>query len=295
MDTQSMKHLYPFTPRRIEVNGHHLAVVDEGQGPTVVLLHGNPTWSFLYRHLINALKDNYRVLAVDHLGCGNSDKPQEYPYRLVDHIDNLEGLLEQLDINRASLVMHDWGGAIGMGYATRHPERISALVLCNTAAFRSSKMPLRIRLCRIPFLGPLGVRGANLFARAALHMAVTRPMDPATRAGYLAPYDSWQHRVAIHRFVEDIPMDPAHPSWPTLLQIEQRLNQFRNTPVLLAWGAKDFCFTTDFLKKWQTLYPQAESVCYDDAGHYLFEDAHHRVEPRILEFLDQALTTVDQL
>jgi len=283
----ALARLYPFTPRRIEVNGHSLAVVDEGQGPVVVLLHGNPTWSFMYRHLIGALRDRYRVLAVDHLGCGNSDKPRHYPYRLADHIDNLEWLLAKLDITRATLVMHDWGGAIGMGYAVRHPESIAGLVLCNTAAFPSKRMPLRIRLCRLPLLGALAVRGGNLFARAALIMAVRRPMTAAIKNGFLAPYDSWHNRVAVLRFVQDIPMGPRHPSWPTLVAIEQGLGQFRQTPVLLAWGGKDFCFNRDFLAQWQAIYPQAASRCFNQAGHYVFEDAHLEIEPLIRAFLER--------
>jgi haloalkane dehalogenase len=283
----AMARLFPFTPRRLTVNGHAMAYVDEGQGEVVVLLHGNPTWSFMYRHLITALRDKYRVLAVDHLGCGHSDKPRDYPYRLVDHIDNLEGLLEKLGISRATLIMHDWGGAIGMGYAVRHPERIATLVLCNTAAFPAKRMPLRIRLCRLPLLGALAVRGLNLFARAALFMAVQKPMTAAIKNSLLAPYDSWHNRVAVLRFVQDIPMDPHHPSWPTLVAIEQGLGQFRHTPVLLAWGGKDFCFNRTFLAQWRKIFPQAESRCFDQAGHYVFEDAHLEIEPLIRDFLER--------
>lgn len=287
----ALTQLFPYPPRRIEVNGHAMAYVDEGQGPVVVLLHGNPTWSFMYRHLINALRDRYRVIAVDHLGCGNSDKPQDYPYRLADHIDNLEVLLEKLGITRATLVMHDWGGAIGMGYAVRHPKRIASLVLCNTAAFPARRMPRRIRLCRLPLLGTLAVRGLNLFARAALSMAVQQPLSAAIKNGFLAPYDSWHHRKAVLRFVQDIPMGPRHPSWPTLVAIEQGLGQFRHTPVLLAWGGKDFCFNRAFLTKWREIYPQAESRCFKQAGHYVFEDAHLEIEPLIRAFLERQTRT----
>ncbi len=286
-----MAQLFPYVPRRIEVNGHCLAVVDEGQGEVVVLLHGNPTWSFMYRNLISTLREKYRVLAVDHLGCGNSDKPQDYPYRLADHIDNLEGLLDKMGITRATLIMHDWGGAIGMGYAVRHPRHIAGLVLCNTAAFPAPRMPLRIRLCRLPLLGTLAVRGLNLFARAALFMAVRKPMAAAVKHGFWAPYDSWHNRVAVLRFVQDIPMGPRHPSWSTLVMIERGLNQFRQTPVLLAWGGKDFCFNRDFLAQWQKIYPQAERHCFDQAGHYVFEDAHLAIEPLILDFLHRHTET----
>ena len=137
---------YPFKPKRIKINGQNLSCIDEGQGNTVIMLHGNPTWSFMYRNLVDELRKNYRVVVPDHLGCGLSDKPQDHDYTLANHIDNLAGLIEQLGIDRFSLVVHDWGGAIGMGYAVKHPERIESLVIMNTGAFRSKHMPWRSRL-----------------------------------------------------------------------------------------------------------------------------------------------------
>jgi len=256
----------------------------------VVMLHGNPTWSFMYRNLIAELQVDHRVVAPDHLGCGRSDKPQAHNYCLADHIANLEKLIDQLEIDRFSLVVHDWGGAIGMGYAVRHPERIEAMVIMNTAAFHSRHIPQRIRLCRAPLLGELLVRGANLFVRAALHMTVCRRLPREIQQGYLAPYDSWRNRIGVMRFVQDIPMAKNHPSHQTLREIENGLAKLQDIPALILWGGKDWCFNRHFLTRWQEILPKAACHCFEDAGHYLLEDAQGNIEPRIHNFLDKIKT-----
>ncbi len=197
---------YPFPSKFFDLDGVRYHYVDEGQGETLLCVHGNPTWSFAWRNLIKDLSRDYRVLAVDHVGCGFSDKPQAYEYRLARHIENLSRFVVGLDLKNITLLAHDWGGAIGMGAAGKMPDRFSRFVLFNTAAFRSQRIPWRIAVCRWPLLGTFGVRGMNLFARAALWMAVCRHerMTPAVRRGLLAPYDNWHNRVAIQRFVEDI-------------------------------------------------------------------------------------------
>lgn len=280
---------YPFESREFRLDGLRYHYVDEGAGagPTLLFVHGNPTWSFAFRNLLKGLSPHYRVVAVDHIGCGFSDKPQDYPYRLAQHIANLERFVVGLDLRDVTLVAHDWGGAIGMGTAARLPDRFSRFVLFNTAAFRSRRMPLRIAVCRIPVLGSIGVRGLNLFARAALRMAVARPerLTLAVRRGYLAPYGSWRDRVAVLRFVQDIPLSPTHPSYGTLLSIEESLPRFRDRPMLLVWGEQDWCFTTEFLDEFQRRFPAAETLRLPDAGHYVFEDAPEPILARIQDFL----------
>ena len=278
---------YPFESRFHDLGGARMHYVDEGSGEPLLFVHGNPTWSFAWRHFVRELSGEYRVLAVDHVGCGLSDKPADYPYTLNRRIADLESFVTRHDLQQVTLVAHDWGGAIGMGTAAKLPDRFSRFVLMNTAAFRSTRIPLRIAVCRIPLLGALGVRGFNLFALAALSMAVEKPerMTPAVRAGYLAPYDSWAHRVAIQRFVEDIPLAPSHPSYETLVQVEQGLAQFRDRPMLFVWGERDWCFTPAFLAEFECRFPQAETLRLPDAGHYVFEDARERIVPRLREFL----------
>jgi haloalkane dehalogenase len=238
--------------------------------------------------VIKALSGRYRVIAVDHIGCGFSDKPAGHPYRLADHIDNLDRLLDALGVERCRLVVHDWGGAIGMGWATRHPERVVATVVLNTAAFRSTRMPWRIGICRVPLLGALLVRGLNGFARGATVMAVARPMRPEIARGFLAPYNSWANRVALHRFVQDIPMGPKHPSWPTLVAVEQGLAGLADKPMLICWGGRDFCFNETFYQEWRRRFPRAEAHYFKEAGHYVLEDAFAQILLLIERFLAKA-------
>jgi haloalkane dehalogenase len=279
--------LYPFASRYLSLDAGRYHYLDEGTGETLLLVHGNPTWSFYWRNVVLALRDRYRLVVPDHIGCGLSDKPVDYSYRLADRIADLTRLVDQLDMTRVTLVAHDWGGAIGMGVAAQRPHRFARFVLGNTAAFRSTIMPWRIRACRIPVLGRLAVQGFNAFARAALRMATRHPerFTPAVRAGFLAPYDTWQHRTAVYQFVRDIPMSPRHPSYQTLLEVEQGLAQFRQHPVLLLWGMQDWCFTPAFLERFLQFLPQAEVERADDAGHYVIEDAADRVGPWIEAFL----------
>jgi cis-3-alkyl-4-acyloxetan-2-one decarboxylase len=158
----------------------------------------------------------------------------------------------------------------------------------NTAAFRSNQIPLRIAVCGIPILGAIAVRGFNGFSRAALTMAVSRqPLSKAAKRGLLAPYDSWANRVAVLRFIQDIPLQPLHPSYAKLVQVEEGLSQFVDRPMLLLWGAKDWCFTLDFLNEFQHRFPQAESHVIADAGHYVFEDAPDEVVEYVRRFLDK--------
>ncbi len=276
---------YPFTPKSFQTTaGHTLSYLDEGQGPTVVMAHGNPSWSYLYRNLVTALKEDYRCLVPDHLGCGFSDKPQDYSYRLQDHIDNFTALLDKQGVERCVLVVHDWGGAIGMGWAGQHPERVAGLVVLNTAAFHSSRIPQRIAVCRWPLLGGLLVRGLNGFALPATSMAVNQKMRPDIKAGFLAPYDSWANRVAVHRFVQDIPLQSNHPSWDSLTQVESSLDQLRDKPMLICWGGQDFCFNDQFYAEWQQRFPAAQCHYFPEAGHYVLEDALPEVLGQVQPF-----------
>ncbi len=279
--------MYPFQSRFLTVGGFRYHYLDEGAGEPLLLVHGNPTWSFYWRNLIGPLRKRYRVIAVDHLGCGLSDKPSPYPYCLRQHIANLGRLVDFLDLRNVTLLAHDWGGAIGAGTAVERPDRFARYVMFNTAAFRSTRMPWRIAVCRAPIVGRLAVQGLNAFARAALTMAVAHHerMTPAVRAGLLAPYDSWEHREAIYRFVEDIPLTPQHPSYATLQSIEERLPTLAARPWMFIWGMRDWCFTPHFLERFLEFVPQAEVHRLADAGHYVIEDAHERIVPLVEQFL----------
>ncbi|MBC2593185.1 alpha/beta fold hydrolase [Ruficoccus amylovorans] len=265
--------LYPFESHWLETPAGRVHYVDEGAGEeTVVFVHGNPTWSFFYRNLILGLRDKFRCVAIDHLGMGLSDKPQDFSYRLADRIEHLDTLIRTLGLKQFHLVVHDWGGAIGIGAALRHLDKLGRIQIMNTAAFRSAHMPWQIGCCRLPLLGEVFVRGFNGFAGSATSMAVEKKLPPAVKAGYLHPHRNWHDRVAVARFVQDIPMNPAHPSYVTLLGIEECLPELASHPMQIVWGMKDFCFNKEFLDEWQRRFPQAHVHRLENAGHYLLED-----------------------
>ncbi|WOO39585.1 alpha/beta fold hydrolase [Rubellicoccus peritrichatus] len=283
-----LKKLYPFTSNWIDTPGGKQHYVDEGEGEVVVMLHGNPTWSFFYRNLIKELSQNYRCIVPDHIGMGLSDKPQKgFNYQLSDHIENVVRLLEHLKVERFNLIVHDWGGAIGMGLAERFPNRVGKIVVMNTAAFRSQNIPKRIAICKLPIIGEFIVRGFNGFAWPATWMASRKKLSLQVKAGYLFPYHDWKSRIATHRFVQDIPLSEKHPSYATLLKVEQSLSKFQNNRMLLLWGIQDFCFDDTFLREWQKRFPKAETVELSNAGHYLLEDAPDETLERIQAFLAQ--------
>ncbi|MCA9173097.1 MAG: alpha/beta fold hydrolase [Planctomycetales bacterium] len=286
--SESWRAEYPFASHHLDVDGVGLHYIDEGpgdQGRPLLMVHGNPTWSFYWRHLVQGLRDKHRCVAVDHIGCGLSDKPQDYEYTLRRHTDNLSQLIESLDLRDVTLLAHDWGGAIGLGALMAAPERFRHVILFNTGAWPPHFVPLRIRACRTPLAGRIALRGLNLFARAALTMAVERPLSSAARAGYLAPYDSWAHRVAVWRFVRDIPLTRRHPTWETLARLERQLPDWIQ-PVDLIWGMKDWCFDPSCLERFQAIWPQAQSHPLPQAGHYVVEDARDE----ILELLKDRLS-----
>jgi haloalkane dehalogenase len=283
--------LYPFAGRFLDLGGVRLHYLDEGQGEPVVMLHGNPTWSFYYRDLVRALRGEYRAIVPDHVGCGRSDKPDDsrYEYVLSRRVRDLEALLDHLKItDNLTLVLHDWGGLIGMAYASKFPQRIKRLVVLNTAAFRlpeGKRLPWSLWLCRNTPAGPFLVRGLNAFTRGAARACCTKPLAPAVRDGYLAPYDSWQNRIAVLRFVQDIPLHPGDPSYDVLREVEDGLHRFRGVPMLICWGEKDFVFDRHFLDEWRRRFPEAEVHRFPDAGHYVLEDAGAEIVPLVRRFL----------
>ena len=259
---------------------------------TIVMIHGNPSWSFYYRNLFNTLVDKYHCIVPDHIGMGLSDKPgdDEYNFTLKERVDNLEALLDSTANNKdLTLIVHDWGGMIGLAYATRYPERIKRLVISNTAGFhipQGKQVPWQLKLTRTAFIGKLLNQGLNAFPRGAVSKCVTRkPMSKEVGQAYMAPYDSWANRLAVLRFVEDIRLDKNHVSYDIVDEVDTKLEQFKALPVLICWGLNDFVFDNDFLAEWKRRIPDAEYHEYD-AGHNLLEDAGDEVIPVIQQFLD---------
>ena len=285
---------YPFASHFLTLpDGLRCHYVDESLAtkdpPVLLMVHGNPTWSYIWRRVITQFRDRFRCVALDHIGCGLSDKPDEdeYSFTLKQRIDDLVQLIEHLDLKRITLIAHDWGGAIGMGAATRVPERFEQFVFMNTAVFRSSQCPMRIRLCQMPVFGRLAIQGLNLFSLGTLWMASAnrKKMPPAVRSALLAPYRSWSQRLAIYRFVQDIPLSPRHPSYETLQKIEESLPMFQKHRVCLIWGMLDWCFSPEYLKQFLQIFPEADVHRLEKAHHLLLEDTPEEVAAALEMFL----------
>ena len=293
-DISGFRHLYPFGSHFMDIGGHNYHYIDEGSGEPVVMIHGNPTWSFYYRELIRSLSGRYRTIAPDHIGCGLSDKPPAscYDYTLRRRIDDLDQFLESLTgEQKLTLILHDWGGMIGMAYALRHPAKIARLIILNTAAFlppKGKKMPVRLHLVRNS--GPLAtiaVQGFNLFAFSALYMASHHGLRQDVKKGLIAPYNSWKNRIATLKFVQDIPLVKKDPSYRLVKQADEQLHLFAKVPMLICWGERDFVFDVDYLSEWQRRFPAAEVHRFPDAGHYVLEDVPEKIIPLVDRFLSR--------
>jgi pimeloyl-ACP methyl ester carboxylesterase len=279
---------YPFKSNYLHLdpaNDIRLHYLDEGKGKeTFLFVHGNPTWSFYWRHLVSALSTDARCVAVDHIGCGLSSKPENYPYRLETHIENLTRLIDALELRDITIVVHDWGGPIGLGAALRRADRIKRVVITNTGAFEGP-IPWEIRMCRVAGLGPLAIQGANAFLHVGFLRATTRGFPSEVKRGYLAPYPSWRERIAILNFIQDIPLEPDHPTRKLFLSIGEDIRRFAKLPILICWGERDFCFTPFYREGFQQRFPDAEVHVMHDIAHWVAEDAHDRLVPWIRDFL----------
>ena len=300
---------YSFAPQRFEVRpGIAMSYLDEGprDGEVVVMVHGNPSWSYYWRHLVRGLSDRYRCIVPDHVGMGLSDKPDDggdvrpprapsgdarhYDYTLQSRVDDLSALLRHLGITGpVTLAVHDWGGMIGFGWALSHMPQVQRLVILNTAAFplpSAKPMPWRLSVGRDSRLGAWLIRRFNLFARGAARYGTTRRLPRAVRDAYASPYDGWANAISTIRFMQDIPLREGDRAWRLLAQVGERLPHFSDRPAFLGWGLRDFVFDRHFLDGFRRALPQAEVHAFDDAGHYVLEDRHEVLVPAIRRFLD---------
>lgn len=286
--------LYPFTSRWLTIDGLRMHYLDEGprDAPVLLMLHGNPTWSFYYRNLVLRLRDRYRCIVPDHIGCGLSDKPDDadYDYHLARRISDLDALVHATvgDEGPLSLVAHDWGGMIGFGWAAPCAQRIERCVILNTAAFplpADKRFPFALWLAGRTRLGAVLVRGMNAFSAMAAWIAFKKPVSKAVRAAYTGPYNSWQNRIATVRFVQDIPLKPGDRGYDLVAGTAAQLHRFAQTPALLVWGLKDFVFDQSFYRDWQHYLPQAQRYPLADCGHYVLEDGGEPLLDRIETFL----------
>ncbi len=282
---------FPFAPHYHTTNGFQMHYVDEGNGEPIVMLHGDPSWSYLYRNFIPALSQHHRCIVPDHMGMGKSDVPQEpYPYRLEHHIANLENLLLYLDLPNITLVLHDWGGPVGFGFATRHSESIKRLVLMNTWAFApwpGGPFPRLLEMIRSA-RGEKFVLEKNGYLEPAL-LGTTFHIENLTQLvmdAYRAPFPTPESRLAMLCWSRDIPVSETDPSYAEMKRIERNLPRFANIPILLLWGMKDSVLAEPVLRMWQGIYPNAITHEIEDASHFLQEDAPEQMVKWIKEFLE---------
>lgn len=288
--------LYPFQQHFFTLPSQQkMHYLDEGEGPALLALHGNPTWSFYYRDLVKKMRGQFRCIVPDHIGCGFSDKPldKDYSYHLEQRVKDVESLVSSLGLREITLVLHDWGGMIGLALATRNPGLIKRIVLMNTSGFplpKSKGFPLALTLSRAPIIGSLLIRGLNAFALSASWIGCKKnPLSPALRRAYRAPYSDWASRRAVHRFVQDIPLGPQDPSWELVNFVSQNLDLLRDKPIQIIWGELDFIFDRHFLAEWRRRIPEAEIHSYKDAGHYILEDLGEEALALIQSFVTRPL------
>jgi pimeloyl-ACP methyl ester carboxylesterase len=281
---------FPFAPHYLTVDDVRLHFVDEGAGEPVVLVHGDPTWGYLYRTFVPALARRRRCIVPDHMGMGKSETPAHpYPYRLGHHIANLEALVLALDVRTATLVVHDWGGPVGLGVAVRHPDRIKRLVLMNTwasAPWPGAPFPRLIELIRSA-RGERFVLERNGYLDPALLGTTAHPerFTPTVLQAYRAPFPTPASRRALLCWSRDIPVSDADPSYPEMKRIEERLTLFASIPTLLVWGMRDPVLPPQVLRWWQDRLPHAVTREIEEASHFLQEDAPEQVLNALEEFL----------
>jgi haloalkane dehalogenase len=292
VDVSLFHHLYPFQSHYLDLDGLKYHYIDEGTGEPVLMIHGNPTWSFYYRELIKALSPNFRTIVPDHIGCGLSDKPdiEQYDYRLKSRIENLGVLINSIAVKeKITLVVHDWGGIIGMAYALQNQEKIHRIIVMNTAAFLppgEKRLPFTLWVVRnIRTFASPAVLGFNLFAHAALYLATYKGLTKDVKRGLTAPYNCWKNRIATLKFVQDIPVTEKDASYGLVKYVDRNLNRLKDIPMLICWGEHDFVFDTAYLNEWRRRFPKAEAHLFKDAGHYVLEDVPEKVIPLIKDFL----------
>ena len=278
----------------MNINGHDLHYIDKGEGKPVLMIHGNPTWSFYFRGLIQSLSNDFRTIALDHIGCGFSDKPdaKTYKYTLESRVQDLDTLITRLKINeKINLVLHDWGGMIGLAWAVDHPDKIDKIIITNTSGFflpKGKRFPFRLWLIKtIKVFAIPAVLGLNVFAKGALFLGSKTKLAPDVKKGLVEPYNSWKNRIATLKFVQDIPLTPNDQSYALVNHVDQNLKRLDQTSLLFLWGAKDFVFDLTFLNEFKSRFPQAVTHVFHDAGHYLFEDKPEESCQLIQAFLNK--------
>ncbi len=275
---------YPFEPNYLSLPAGRMHYVDEGQGEPVVMIHGNPAWSFLYRHLIKRFRHDYRCVAMDHLGFGLSDKPKDWSYLPKDHAANLTQLIDTLGCTDITLVVQDWGGPIGLSYAVQHPDTVARLVILNTWAWPVNRDPHYLAFSGF-MGGPVGrmlIRRYNFFARTIMRQAFgdADRLSPSVHEHYLRHLASPEDRKGCWVFPREI---IRSSKW--LGEIRDRIDRLTDKPALIVWGLKDIAFRKTELRRWERTFTHARSVHLPTVGHFVQEEAPEALGEAMDNFL----------
>jgi haloalkane dehalogenase len=274
--------LFPFTSRFIDLDGNHVHYVDEGTGPVLLMLHGNPAWSFLYRHLITGLRPSFRCIALDYPGFGLSTARDGYPFRPADHARVVEAFADALGLEQITFVVNDWGGPIGLWVAGRRPERVAGLVITNTFAWPVTgdrHFEVFSYLMGGQLRGVLTQR-LNMFVNVLVPRGHPQhPLGPAEMAHYRAPFPTARSRRPVAILPREI---TAGAGW--LAEVEHGLARLQGKPVLIIWGEKDFAFRASERRRFQNIFPGATTISVGAAGHFMADDAPEAMIKAILDW-----------
>ena len=284
---------YPFAAHYLDVGPGRLHYLDEGEGPPIVMVHGTPDWSFLYRKLVHKLSGRYRCIAPDNLGFGLSDKPRDWTYRVADHARNFATFVERLGLERFTLVVHDFGGPIGLSYAIEHPERIERLVIFNTWLWSLRDDPSIRRIAPV-MAGPIGrflYLRLNFSPRVVLRVAWGKhaPLTPLVHRQYVDAAPRAQDRLGMWTFAREV-LDASD----YYAGLWKRRDQIKDLPTLLLWGMKDPAFGARFLRPFEELFTNARVVRYPDVGHFVPDEAGDESAAEIERFLAPPDVTSEQ-
>ncbi len=276
--------LYPFEHPWADVDGHRIHYVDEGTGPTLLLLHGNPAWSFLYRDVIRGLRDSFRCIAVDYPGFGLSSARPGYRFTPAEHSEAIERLVHKLDLRDVTLMVHDWGGPIGLGVATRNPERFRAFVIGKTFAWPANGDPKLEGFSRL-MGGPIGwftIRYFNAFVNLLIPFGVRRKKpDQKVMEHYRLPFrGSPQSRLPTYV----LPRAILH-SRAFLEQVAAGLPAITDRPALILWGDRDPAYQAKERERFERLFPDHRTVILAGAGHFIQEDAPEEIVAAIRDWM----------
>jgi haloalkane dehalogenase len=287
--------LYPWQRRTLEVNGRRMAYIDEGDpaAPPVLLLHGNPTWSFLYRDFVGPLvAAGHRVIAPDCIGSGYSDKPRwDAACSLAHHIADLVSLIDQLDLRALTVVGQDWGGPQGVGAALQRLDRITALVLMNTWLFTDYKGRFHTSATpwmtwHAPVIGPFFTKRLKVLSHGGPSVLSKRGMSETETRGYHHIYSERESETVTLTWPRTIPLEPGDRGWADMALIQSRLGELRDVPIQLIWAPEDPVFPIEYCDRLRELLPHAQGpVLFERASHFLQDDRGPDIVAAIVEFL----------